>query len=98
LEFSYEKCPKDNLEFTNDHRFCNTCGAVLVEDFGVATLMMPKINSKRAEFIEMNDDSTFKLSIRDQAYKLSIDEIKTLAAEIHATVGVANLCWMSSED
>jgi hypothetical protein len=46
----------------------------------------------------MNDDSTFKLSIRDQAYKLSIDEIKTLAAEIHATVGVANLCWMSSED
>jgi hypothetical protein len=93
-----KRCPSDNKEFTDDRRFCNTCGAVLVEDFGVATLMMPKMNAKKAEFIEVNDDSTFKLSIRDQAYKLSIDEIKTLAAEIHATVGVANLCWMSSED
>ncbi len=37
----------------------------------------------------MNDDSTFRLSIRDQAYKLSMNELKTLAAEINATVGSA---------
>lgn len=82
-----KRCPKDNLEFTNDRRFCNTCGASLVGEFESATLLMPKMNSKKAKFIEMNDDSTFKLSIRDQAYKLSIDELKTLAAEINATVG-----------
>ncbi len=84
-----KRCPDDNQEFTDDRRFCNTCGASLVEEFESATLMMPKMNAKKAEFIEINDDSTFKLSIRDQAYKLSIDELKTLAAEINATVGNA---------
>ena len=82
-----KRCPSDNKEFTNDRRFCNTCGAVLVDEFEMATLLMPKMNTKKAKFIEMNDDSTFKLSIRDQAYRLSVEELKTLAAEINATVG-----------
>ncbi len=84
-----KRCPKDNKEFTNDRRFCNTCGSALVEEFESVTLMMPKMNIQKAEFIKINDDSTFRLSIRDQAYKLSIDELKTLAAEINATVGSA---------
>ncbi len=93
-----KRCPKDNLQFPDDRRFCNTCGSALVEEFEGITLMMPKMKINRSEFIEMNDDSTFKLSIRDHAYRLSIDELKILAAEIHTTVGVANLCWMNSED
>ena len=84
-----KRCPSDNKEFTNDRRFCNTCGSALVEEFESVTLLMPKIKTKKAKFIEMNDDSTFRLSIRDQAYKLSIEELKTLAAEINATVGSA---------
>ena len=84
-----KRCPSDNKEFTNDRRFCNACGSALVEEFESVTLMMPKMNNQKAEFIEMTDDSTFRLSIRDQAYKLSIDELKTLAAEINATVGSA---------
>lgn len=52
----------------------------------------------QAEFIEMDDDQTFKFFIHDKTYKLSMDEVKTLAAEIHATVGVANLCWAMSEN
>ncbi len=84
-----KRCPSDNKEFTDDRRFCNTCGSALVEEFESVTLMMPKIKTKKAKFIEMNDDSTFRLSIRDQAYKLSIEELKTLAAEITATVGSA---------
>jgi len=84
-----KRCPSDNKEFTNDRRFCNTCGSALVEEFESVTLMMPKMNIQKAEFIKINDDSTFRLSIRDQAYKLSIDELKTLAAEINATVGSA---------
>jgi len=84
-----KRCPSDNKEFTNDRRFCNTCGSALVEEFESVTLMMPKMNNQKAEFIKINDDSTFRLSIRDQAYKLSIDELKTLAAEINATVGSA---------
>ena len=81
-----KRCPSDNKEFTNDRRFCNTCGSALVEEFESVTLMMPMMNIQKAKFIEMNDDSTFKLSIHDQAYKLSIEELKTLAAEINATV------------
>ncbi len=84
-----KRCPSDNKEFTNDRRFCNTCGSALVEEFESVTLMMPKMNNQKAEFIKMNADSTFRLSIRDQAYKLSIEELKTLAAEINATVGSA---------
>ncbi len=84
-----KRCPSDNKEFTDDRRFCNTCGLALVEEFESVTLLMPKIKTKKAKFIEMNDDSTFRLSIRDQAYKLSIEELKTLAAEINATVGCA---------
>jgi len=84
-----KRCPNDNKEFTDDRRFCNTCGLALVEEFESVTLLMPKIKTKKAKFIEMNDDSTFRLSIRDQAYKLSIEELKTLAAEINATVGSA---------
>ena len=84
-----KRCPSDNKEFTNDRRFCNTCGSALVEEFESVTLMMPKMNNQKAEFIKINDDSTFRLFIRDQAYKLSIDELKTLAAEINATVGSA---------
>ena len=84
-----KRCPSDNKEFTNDRRFCDTCGAALIEEFESVTLMMPKMNNQKAAFIEMNDDSTFRLSIRDQAYKLSIEELKTLAAEINATVGSA---------
>jgi len=79
-----KRCPSDNKEFTNDRRFCNTCGSALVEEFESVTLMMPKIKTKKADFIEMIDDFTFKLSIRDQAYKLSIDEVRILAAEINA--------------
>ena len=84
-----KRCPSDNKEFTNDRRFCNTCGSALVEEFESVTLLMPKMNNQKAEFIKINDDSTFRLSIRDQAYKLSIEELKTLAAEINATVGCA---------
>ncbi len=84
-----KRCPNDNKEFTDDRRFCNTCGSALVEEFESVTLIMPKMNNQKAEFIKINDDSTFRLSIRDQAYKLSIDELKTLAAEINATVGSA---------
>ena len=84
-----KRCPSDNKEFTNDRRFCNTCGSALVEEFESVTLLMPKIKTKKAKFIEMNDDSTFRLSIRDQAYRISIEELKTLAAEINATVGSA---------
>jgi len=84
-----KRCPSDNKEFTNDRRFCNTCGSALVEEFESVTLMMPKMNNQKAEFIKISDDSTFRLSIRDQAYKLSIEELKTLAAEINATVGCA---------
>ncbi len=84
-----KRCASDNKEFTNDRRFCNTCGSALVEEFESVTLIMPKMNARKAEFIEINDDSTFRLSIRDQAYKLSMDEIRVLAAEINATVGSA---------
>ena len=84
-----KRCPSDNKEFTDDRRFCNTCGSALVEEFESVTLLMPKIKTKKAKFIEMNDDSTFRLSIRDQAYRISIEELKTLAAEINATVGSA---------
>lgn len=93
-----KKCTKDNLKFSDDRRFCSVCGSVLVEEFELATLLMPKMKPNNAEFIEMNDDCTFRLFIHDKAYKLSMDEVKTLAAEIHATVGVANLCWAMSED
>jgi hypothetical protein len=79
-----KRCPSDNKAFPNDRRFCSACGAVLVEEFEAVTLMMPKIKTKKAVFIEMIDDFTFKLSIRDQAYKLSIDEVRILAAEINA--------------
>ena len=60
------------------------CGSALVEEFEAITLMMPKIKTKKAEFIELVDEFTFKLSIRDQAYQLSIEEIRILAAEINA--------------
>ena len=100
-----KRCAKDNLEFPDDRRFCTTCGTVLVEEFESATLMMPKVKIKQAEFIEtlmmpkmkpeqsklieMNDDLTFRLSIRDKTYKLSMDEAKALAAEVCATVKTA---------
>ncbi len=93
-----KRCTKDNLEFSDDRRFCSVCGAVLVEEFEAVTLLMPKMKPQQAEFFEMDDDCTFKLFIHDKAYKLSMDEVKTLAAEIHATVGVANLCWATPED
>ena len=81
-----KKCTKDNLQFPDDRRFCVKCGAILVEDFESATLMMPKMRIKPAEFIEMNDDRTFQLSIRNQTYKLSMEEIRVLAAEACAAV------------
>ena len=84
-----KRCTKDNLKFSDDRRFCSTCGAVLVEELELATLIMPKMKIKRAEFIEMSDDFTFQLSIRDQTYKLSMDEMKALAAEMCATVKTA---------
>lgn len=84
-----KRCTKDNLEFPDNRRFCSTCGTGLVEDFELMTLLMPKAKVKPSEFIEMNDDFTFKLSIRDQSYKLSMDEVRTLATEINATVGKA---------
>ena len=93
-----KRCTKDNLEFPDDRRFCATCGAVLVEDCELTTLIMPRMKLNQAEFIEMDDDQTFKFFIHDKTYKLSMDEVKTLAAEIHATVGVANLCWAISEN
>ncbi len=79
-----KRCPSDNKEFTNDRRFCSACGAVLVEQLEAVTLMLPKIETVNTGFIEMIDDFTFKLSIRDQAYKLSIEEVRILAAEINA--------------
>ena len=84
-----KRCTKDNLQFPDDRRFCSTCVAVLVEQLEMATLIMPKMKTKPAEFIEMNDDFTFQLSIRDQIYKLSMDEVKVLAAEMCATVKTA---------
>jgi hypothetical protein len=84
-----KRCPSDNKAFPNDRRFCNTCGSALIEEFESVTLIMPKMNTRKAEFIEMNDDFTFKLSIRDQTYKLSMDEVRTLAAEMCATVKTA---------
>ncbi len=79
-----KRCPSDNKVFTNDRRFCSACGAVLVEQLEAVTLMLPKIETVNTGFIEMIDDFTFKLSIRDQAYKLSIEEVRILAAEINA--------------
>ncbi len=93
-----KRCTQDNLEFPNDRRFCSTCGSVLVEGLELATLIMPKMKSKRAEFIEMNDDFTFQLSIRDQSYKLSMDEVKALAAEMCATVKTAERQFARSEN
>ncbi len=93
-----KRCTKDNLEFSDDRRFCATCGAVLVEEFELATLLMPKIKFDQSEFIEMDDDQTFKLFIHDKTYKLSMDEVKTLAAEIYATAAKANLPWAVSKD
>ncbi len=84
-----KRCTRDNLVFPDDRRFCSTCGAVLVEELEMTTLMMPKMKIKRSEFIVMNDDFTFKLSIRDQSYKLSMDEVRILAAEMCATVKTA---------
>lgn len=84
-----KRCAKDNLQFPDDRRFCSTCGAVLIEESELMTLIMPKVKMKRSEFIEMNDDLTFRLSIRDQIYKLSMDEVKVLAAEMCATVKTA---------
>lgn len=84
-----KRCTKDSLEFSDDRRFCSTCGAVLVEEFELTTLMMPRLKTKRAKLIEMNDDFTFRLSIRDQNYKLSMDEVKVLAAEMCAIVKTA---------
>ncbi len=93
-----KRCPKDNLEFSNDRRFCSTCGAILIEELESVTLIMPKMKIKKAEFIEMNDDFTFKLSIRDQTYKLSIDEVRILAAEMCATVKTAELHFARPEN
>lgn len=93
-----KRCPSDKKEFMDDRRFCSACGAVLIDEFEAATLLMPRMNTKRAKFIEMNDDLTFKLSIRDEAYKLSMDEIQILAAEIYATIGVANFYWATPEN
>ena len=93
-----KRCTKDNLEFSNDRRFCAKCGAVLVEEFELATLMMPKMKPDQAEFIEMEDDQTFKLFIHDKTYKLSMNEVKTLVAEIYATAAKANLPWAVSKD
>jgi hypothetical protein len=76
-----KRCTKDNLEFSDDRHFCSRCGATLVEEFEMVTLMMPKM--------KMNDDLTFLLSIRDRIYKLSMDEIRTIAAEACATVKTA---------
>lgn len=93
-----KRCQKDKLEFPDDRRFCSACGAALIEEFESATLLMPKMNTKKAKFIEMNDDGTFKLFIHDNDYQLSMAEVKTLAAEIHETVGVANLCLAAPKD
>ncbi len=93
-----KKCTKDNLEFPNNRRFCATCGAVLVEEFDLATLMMPKMKLDQVEFIEMDDDQTFKLFIHDKTHKLSMNEVKTLAAEIYATAAKANLPWARLEN
>jgi hypothetical protein len=84
-----KKCPNDNLEFHGDRRFCSKCGAALVDGLELATLMMPKPKTGRAEYIEVDDDLTFRLSIRDQSYKLSMDEIRILAAEACAVVRTA---------
>ncbi len=82
-----KRCPSDKKEFSDDRRFCNTCGASLVEEFESVTLMLPKTSCKEVKFIEINEDSTFILSICGQAYTLSIDELKVLAAEINETLG-----------
>ena len=93
-----KRCTKDNLEFPDDRRFCSTCGAVLVEELELATLLMPNMKIKPAEFIEMNDDFTFQLSMRDQTYKLSMDEVKALAAEMCATMKIAERQFAKSEN
>jgi hypothetical protein len=84
-----KRCTRDNLDFPDNHRFCSVCGAMLVEEFEASTLLMPKMKTKQAKFIEMNDDFTVKLSIQNKIYKLSMEEVKTLAAEIYATVEAA---------
>jgi hypothetical protein len=93
-----KRCTKDNLKFSDDRRFCSTCGAVLIEEFELVTLIMPKIKIEQTKFIKMNDDFTFKLSIRNQNYKLSMDEVRTLAAEMSATVKTAELHFARSEN
>jgi hypothetical protein len=80
-----KKCPSDNSEFPDDHRYCANCGAALVEEFEMVTLKMSRKKPKQAEFLEMNDDFTFQLSIHNQTYKLSMDEIRSLGDEIRAT-------------
>ena len=59
---------------------------------------MPKMKLDQAEFIEMDDDQTFKLFIHDKTYKLSMNEVKTLAAEIYATAAKAKLPWARFKD
>jgi transcriptional regulator NrdR family protein len=93
-----KRCAKDNQQFSDDRRFCSTCGARLVEELEMTTLIMPKMKIKRAEFFEMNDDLSFRLSIGEKDFKLSIDEVKILAAEINSTVEAAKLHRARPED
>lgn len=86
-----KRCPRDNKEFTDDRRFCSVCGAALVAEFEAVTLIMPKMNIPKTKFIEKTDETSFKLSICNNAYKLSIEELKILAAEINATCNIAEL-------
>ena len=93
-----KKCTKDNLQFPDDRRYCSTCGAVLVEEFEMATLIMPKMKIEQTRFIEMNNDFTFNLSIRDQSCKLSMAEARALAAEMCATVKTAERHFAKAKD
>ena len=47
-EFNAEKKQERPPAFPDNRRFCSVCGAVLIDEWEIAILMMPKMEIERA--------------------------------------------------